>query len=175
MNRNQKFGLAILLVIIATLVGSGYFIYKAQEEEDDYDGSYTHEGHEEVVADTTNYYPEEDDGIDSNEDKDSTLFTVVEQMPEFPGGEEAMNQFLNDNLQYPQMAKEQGIQGKVWIGFIVNKSGKITNVEVLRGIGGGCDEEAARVVKKMPDWKPGRQSGRPVKVKFRFPINFVLR
>src|SRR5687768_1326154 len=103
------------------------------------------------------------------------VFTVVEQMPEFPGGEAAMNDFLDKNLQYPSMAKEQGIQGKVWIGFIVDKFGNVSNVEVLRGIGGGCDEEAARVVGIMPRWVPGKQSGRPVIVKFRFPINFTLR
>lgn len=103
------------------------------------------------------------------------VFTVVEQMPEFPGGESAMNDFLDKNLQYPQMAKEQSIQGKVWIGFIVDKFGNVSNVEVLRGIGGGCDEEAARVVGIMPRWNPGKQSGRPVIVKFRFPINFTLR
>lgn len=103
------------------------------------------------------------------------VFTVVEQMPEFPGGDAAMNDFLDKNLQYPTMAKEQGIQGKVWIGFIVDKFGNVSNVEVLRGIGGGCDEEAARVVGIMPRWNPGKQSGRPVIVKFRFPINFTLR
>jgi len=103
------------------------------------------------------------------------VFTVVEQMPEFPGGEAALNDFLDKNMQYPSMAKEQGIQGKVWIGFIVDKFGNVSNVEVLRGIGGGCDEEAARVVGIMPRWNPGKQSGRPVIVKFRFPINFTLR
>ncbi len=103
------------------------------------------------------------------------VFTVVEQMPEFPGGEAALNDFLDKNMQYPTMAKEQGIQGKVWIGFIVDKFGNVSNVEVLRGIGGGCDEEAARVVGIMPRWNPGKQSGRPVIVKFRFPINFTLR
>lgn len=107
--------------------------------------------------------------------KTDEVFTVVEQMPEFPGGESAMNDFLDKNLQYPQMAKEQSIQGKVWIGFIVDKFGNVSNVEVLRGIGGGCDEEAARVVGIMPRWNPGKQSGRPVIVKFRFPINFTLR
>jgi protein TonB len=117
------------------------------------------EGNEEVIGNT-------------NTDE---VFTVVEQMPEFPGGESAMNDFLDKNLQYPSMAKEQGIQGKVWIGFIVDKFGNVSNVEVLRGIGGGCDEEAARVVSIMPRWVPGKQSGRPVIVKFRFPINFTLR
>ena len=107
--------------------------------------------------------------------KTDEVFTVVEQMPEFPGGEAALNDFLDKNMQYPTMAKEQGVQGKVWIGFIVDKFGNVSNVELLRGIGGGCDEEAIRVVKLMPRWNPGKQSGRPVIVKFRFPINFTLR
>lgn len=107
--------------------------------------------------------------------KTDEVFVVVEQMPEFPGGQDAMNTFLDKNLKYPQTAKDKGIQGKVWLGFTVQKDGKVTDVEVLRGIGGGCDEEAVRVLKLMPDWKPGYQSGKPVIVKFRFPINFTLR
>jgi len=103
------------------------------------------------------------------------VFTVVEQMPEFPGGEAALTDYLDKNMQYPQMAREQGIQGKVWIGFIIDKFGNVKNVEVLRGIGGGCDEEAKRVIEGMPRWNPGKQSGRPVVVKYRYPINFTLR
>ena len=130
-----------------------------QQGLDGFTGMPDGEGTEEVIGNT-------------NTDE---VFTVVEQMPEFPGGETAMNDFLDKNLNYPSMAKEQGIQGKVWIGFIVDKFGNVSNVEVLRGIGGGCDEEAARVVSIMPRWNPGKQSGRPVVVKFRFPINFTLR
>jgi protein TonB len=107
--------------------------------------------------------------------KTEDVFTVVEQMPAYPGGEKALNDFFAKNLKYPVLAKEQGIQGKVWLGFVVGKDGTISNVEVIRGIGGGCDEEAIRVVKLMPKWTPGYQSGRPVIVKFRFPINFTLR
>jgi protein TonB len=107
--------------------------------------------------------------------KNEDVFTVVETMPEYPGGEKAMNKFLDENLTYPKDAIKQGIQGKVWVGFIVDKEGKIAEIEVLRGIGGGCDEEAVRVIAKMPNWIPGKQSGKPVVVKFRFPINFTLR
>ena len=113
--------------------------------------------------------------IVKSESDNADLFTVVEQMPEFPGGEQAMNDFLLKNLKYPQMAKDKGIQGKVWLSFVVDKDGTIKDVEVLRGIGGGCDEESVRVVKLMPKWKPGYQSGKPVMVKFRFPINFILK
>lgn len=113
---------------------------------------------------------------DSTMKEDSEdIFTIVEQWPQYTGGENAMNDFLNKNLTYPKQALRQGIQGKVWLGFIVNKEGKVSDVEVLRGIGGGCDEEAVRVIKLMPDWIPGRQSGKPVSVKYKFPINFTLR
>ena len=112
--------------------------------------------------------------IPPSADTAETVFMVVEQMPEFPGGDDAMSKFLDENLVYPKQAKKQNIQGKVWIGFIVDKDGTVRNVEVLRGIGGGCEEEAVRVIKLMPKWKPGTQSGKPVMVKFRFPINFTL-
>jgi protein TonB len=107
--------------------------------------------------------------------KTEDVFTVVEQMPEFPGGQDAFNKFLNENLIYPKKAKKNGIEGKVWVSFIVDKDGTIRNVELIKGIGFGCDEEVVRVVKLMPKWKPGTQSGKPVIVKFRFPINFTLR
>jgi protein TonB len=113
--------------------------------------------------------------VDRSDNTQEDIFTVVEQMPAYPGGEKALNDFFAKNLKYPVLAKEQGIQGKVWMGFVVGKDGAISNVEVIRGIGGGCDEEAIRVVKLMPKWTPGYQSGRPVIVKFRFPINFTLR
>jgi protein TonB len=103
------------------------------------------------------------------------VFTIVEQMPEFPGGEKALNDFISKNLKYPQMAIENGVQGKVWMGFIVGKDGTVSNIEVVRGIGGGCDQEALRVLKLMPKWNPGKQSGRPVIVKFRIPINFTIK
>lgn len=106
--------------------------------------------------------------------KTDDIFTVVEKMPEFIGGDDALNKFLGQNLNYPQMAKELGIQGKVWTTFIIDEFGNVTNVEVIRGIGGGCDDEALRVISLMPRWNPGKQGGHNVKVKFNFPINFKL-
>jgi len=99
----------------------------------------------------------------------------VPQMPEFIGGEEARLQFLRDHLKYPNIAAEMGITGKVILQFVVNKDGMIDKVTVLRGIGGGCDEEAMRVAKLMPPWKPGRQNGKPVPVYFIMPIGFTLQ
>jgi periplasmic protein TonB len=105
---------------------------------------------------------------------EDVIFTVVEDQPEFPGGEAARQQFLSDNLRYPQMAREAGIQGTVFVTFVVEIDGSVTDVRIVRGIGGGCDEEAVRVVKMMPNWEPGRQRGQPVRVQFVMPIRFRL-
>ncbi len=107
-------------------------------------------------------------------DSDSLIFTVVEEMPHFPGGEDARYQYLAENLNYPVEARVNGIQGRVFVTFVVEKDGSISNVRVLRGIGGGCDEEAVRVVSNMPRWKPGRQRGNPVRVQFNMPLLFKL-
>jgi protein TonB len=103
------------------------------------------------------------------------VFQMVEQMPEFPGGEKEIKNYLYSNIKYPQMARESGIQGSVYVNFIVEKDGSVSNVNVLRGIGGGCDEEAIKVVKNMPKWNPGRQNGVPVRVSFNLPIKFTLQ
>lgn len=103
------------------------------------------------------------------------IFTIVEQMPSYPGGEEAMFKYLSKNINYPQMAADAGITGRVYITFVVEKNGEVTDVRVLKGIGGGCDEEAIRVIKQMPKWNPGKQRGKSVKVQFNLPVNFTLR
>jgi periplasmic protein TonB len=102
------------------------------------------------------------------------IFTVVESMPMFPGGEAAMYAYLQSNMTYPRMAIEAGISGKVYVTFVVEKDGTITDVKLLRGIGGGCDEEAIRVVKKMPVWKPGSQRNIPVRVQYIMNVKFTL-
>lgn len=102
------------------------------------------------------------------------VFSVVEQMPEFPGGTEELYKFLGENIKYPTQARENGISGKVFVNFVVEPSGAITNVKLLRGISGGCDEEAIRVVKMLPRWKPGKQNGKAVRVSFNLPVNFQL-
>ncbi len=113
--------------------------------------------------------PEEEDVI-----PEQHIFIVVEQMPSFPGGQAALMKYLAEHIKYPELAKESGIQGRVFINFVVEPNGKIDHVKVLRGIGGGCDEEAVRVVKSMPKWIPGRQRGKPVRVSFNLPIKFTL-
>ena len=102
------------------------------------------------------------------------VFTVVEKMPEFPGGGYAYYKFLADSIQYPQLAIENKIQGTVYVQFVIEKDGSITNIKVLRGIGGGCNEEAVRVIKSMPNWIPGKQKGKPVRVLYNLPIKFNL-
>ncbi len=99
---------------------------------------------------------------------------VVEEMPNFPGGEQALFTFLGKNLKYPEDAKVIGISGKVIITFVVETDGSISEVTVARGIGSLCDEEAMRVVKSMPNWAPGKQNNTPVRVRLSLPVNFVL-
>lgn len=102
------------------------------------------------------------------------IFTVVEEAPSYPGGDEARIKFLQENIKYPQMARESGISGTVYVTFVVERDGSVTDVKVMRGIGGGCDEEAIRVIKAMPKWNPGKQRGKPVRVQFNMPIKFTL-
>jgi protein TonB len=118
------------------------------------------------------YIPPEEEEEDIREDE---IFTVVESMPEFPGGMGALMKYLAENIKYPPLAKESGIQGRVFINFVVEPNGAISNVKVLRGIGGGCDEEAVRVVEAMPKWKAGMQRGKPVRVSYNLPVKFTLQ
>lgn len=99
----------------------------------------------------------------------------VQQMPQFPDGDAALLKWLAANIKYPNIAKENGIQGRVIAEFVVSKTGDISNVKIVRGIGGGCDEEAIRVIKEMPKWKPGKNNGREVPVTFTLPISFKLQ
>lgn len=108
------------------------------------------------------------------EDNNGEPFVIVQSMPVFTGGEVEMYKFLKNNLQYPQIARETGIQGVVYTTFVVEKDGSISNIKLLRGIGGGCDEEAIRVISLMPNWKPGMQRMKPVRVAFNMPISFKL-
>jgi protein TonB len=112
---------------------------------------------------------------DEEEVEEAEIFTVVESMPTFPGGMGALMKYLAENIKYPPLAKESGIQGRVFINFVVEPDGRISNVKVLRGIGGGCDEEAVRVVKSMPKWSPGKQRGKPVRVSYNLPVKFTLQ
>ena len=113
--------------------------------------------------------------IEEDEEVEQEIFQIVEEMPSFPGGEVKMMEYIAKNIKYPPQALKKGIRGRVIVSFVVEPDGSVSNVKVLRGIGGGCDEEAIRVVKSMPRWKPGKQRGKYVRVSLMLPINFNCR
>ncbi|HHU58013.1 MAG TPA: energy transducer TonB [Bacteroidales bacterium] len=108
-------------------------------------------------------------------DEGGEIFMIVEEMPEFPGGPEALQRYLSQSVRYPVIAQENGIQGRVYIQFVINQNGEVTNATILRGVDPSLDREALRVVEAMPKWKPGKQRNRPVRVSYTVPINFVLQ
>ena len=112
--------------------------------------------------------------VDVEIEEKTKEWIIVEQMPEYAGGLAALSKFLQKNLRYPNPASNAGVSGKVYVQFVVGQDGAISKVDVLKGLGFGCDEEAERVIKLMPHWSAGKQSGRAVAVKFTLPINFQL-
>ena len=112
---------------------------------------------------------------EEEDDADAPVFVVVEDMPEFPGGDLALRKYIATSIKYPVIAQENGIQGKVYVTFVVNKQGRVENARIARGVDPSLDKEALRVVNSLPPWKPGKQRGKPVKVSFTVPINFVLQ
>ncbi len=112
---------------------------------------------------------------DVNKQAKEEVFTFAEEMPSFPGGDGALYGFLAQNIAYPEIAKRAGVEGQVIVTFTVSKTGQISSPRVARGIGGGCDEEALRVVMMMPRWNPGKQNGQPVNVQVTVPIRFQLQ
>lgn len=114
--------------------------------------------------------------VETEEEAEETqVFFIVEDMPEFPGGELALRKFLANAIKYPVIAQENGIQGKVYVTFVVSKDGSIQNAVIARGVDPALDKEALRVVNAQPRWKPGKQRGKPVNVSYTVPINFVLQ
>lgn len=107
--------------------------------------------------------------------EETKIFTVVEQMPMYPGGDGALMGYLRDNIHYPTVAAENGVQGRVVVGFVVERDGSITDVKILRGVDPSLDREAMRVVKNMPKWTPGKQNGSAVRVKYQVPVSFRLQ
>ena len=107
--------------------------------------------------------------------EETKIFTVVEQMPMYPGGDAALMGYLRDNIHYPTVAAENGVQGRVVVGFVVERDGSITDVNVLRSVDPSLDREAMRVVKSMPRWTPGKQNGSAVRVKYQVPVTFRLQ
>ncbi|MBI5217439.1 MAG: TonB family protein [Bacteroidia bacterium] len=134
---------------------------------------------EEVVQNTQNEQVQEE-VVEVKEEKkevqqeEMQVFTVVEEPPTFPGGEEALLKYIGSNIKYPEIAKENNITGKVYIQFVIEPNGKVSNVKVVRGVDPALDKEASRVIESLPQWTPGKQAGRAVRVAFTVPINFKL-
>ena len=112
---------------------------------------------------------------EEEEEAAQQIFTVVEEMPEFPGGMNELLKYLAKSIKYPVIAQENGIQGRVICAFVVNRDGSIVDAEVLRGVDPSLDKEALRVIMSMPKWKPGKQRGKPVRVKYTVPVTFRLQ
>jgi protein TonB len=121
---------------------------------------------------------DEDDEIDiefqDEKVDEEEIWIVVQENPEFPGGTKALFEYMNKNTRYPAQATEMDLEGMVIVQFVVNKKGEINDIKILKSLGGGCDEEAIRVVKSMPKWKPGKQQGRRVNVSYNLPFRFQM-
>ena len=111
---------------------------------------------------------------EEEEEEEEQIFMIVENMPEFPGGDLALRKYIAENVKYPEIAKENGLSGKVFVQFVINQRGEVENVKIARGVDPALDKEAIRVVQGLPKWKPGSQRGKPVKVSYTVPINFQL-
>lgn len=136
--------------------------------EEDVEFESTEDDKDEAVE--TNY-GDEGDGEAYGEEE---VFAIVEQMPQFPGGESALMRFITKNMRYPTIAAENGIQGRVICTFVIGKDGKVSQVQVMRSVDPALDKEAIRVISMLPAWKPGKQRGRPVRVRYTLPIVFRL-
>jgi protein TonB len=112
---------------------------------------------------------------ESEYDKEDNILFIAEKMPEFPGGEKALLRYLGSHIRYPVVAQENGIQGKVYVSFVIDELGMINNIEIIRGVDVSIDNEAIRVISSMPRWKPGEQGGKAVKVRYNVPILFKLQ
>ena len=112
---------------------------------------------------------------EEEEEEEAQVFFIVEDMPEFPGGEMALRTYIANAIKYPVIAQENGIQGKVYVTFVVGKDGSVSNASIARGVDPSIDKEALRVINSLPKWKPGKQRGKPVNVSYTVPINFQLQ
>lgn len=113
--------------------------------------------------------------VEEEEESAQQIFTVVEEMPKFPGGDAKLLEFINKGIKYPVIAQENGIQGRVICSFVVNRDGSVVDAEVVRGVDSSLDKEALRVINTMPKWTPGKQRGKAVRVKYTVPITFRLQ
>ena len=138
-------------------------------------GSFNVEGNDEVGGEVLKAKEEIAAPEPPKHEEENKVFEIVEQMPMFPGGDAALMDYLRSNTHYPTVAAENGVQGRVVVGFVVERDGSITDVKVIRGVDPSLDKEATRVVKSMPKWNPGKQNGSAVRVKFQVPVTFRLQ
>ncbi len=176
-----------LLLLILILITAGNMFSQAEktkEKPQEKPKEKVEETPPPVLIEVKEVSPEEYEGVDESlmeapappvreEPNGEEPFAYVEQMPSFPEGTEAMYKFIYDNLTYPELAKQNGISGQVILQFVIASDGTLTRAKVVRGIGGGCNEEALRVINAMPKWNPGKHNGRAVPVTFTLPIKFV--
>lgn len=149
--------------------------FEEYEDVDDYGDLVEHGG---VGEYDDSYEPEEsiDEATVESDFRDGKVYQrmEVDEVPKYPGGENGLMAYIAENTVYPQKALEEGVHGRVFVSCIIEPDGKVTNVEVLRGIGGGCDEEAVRVIQSLPNWEPGVRRGKNVRVAFVVPVKFAL-
>lgn len=138
-------------------------------------GAFTVVGNDEIGGEVLKAKEEIAQPEPPKNEEENKVFDVVEEQPSFPGGQGALMAWLNDNIKYPVVAAENGIQGKVIVQFVVGKNGSISNVKVLRSVDPSLDREAVRVVSSMPNWTPGKQNGASVNVRFTLPVTFRLQ
>lgn len=165
---SKKLSKLVLLALLSLVIISPLAISCSMEAEQN-------EDLKEVVEPTSPDPVEAPDVVPPEEVSEEPTFTVVDKMPSFTGGEKAMYKFIGDNITYPKEAKKAGVAGRVYVKFVVEKDGSITDVEILKGIGSGCDEAALNVIKSMPNWVPGSQRGKAVRVQYNMPISFKLQ
>ena len=107
-----------------------------------------------------------------SDDSDNSVYAMVDERAQFPGGQNEMLKYLQENLQYPEAAKANNVHGRVFVKFIVERDGSLSDIKVMKGLGNGCDEEAIRLIQSMPKWKPGKNKGKEVRTSMTVPVNF---
>lgn len=107
-----------------------------------------------------------------SDDSDNAVYSMVDERAQFPGGQNEMLKYLQENLQYPEAAKANNVHGRVFVKFIVERDGSLSDIKVMKGLGNGCDEEAIRLIQSMPKWKPGKNKGKEVRTSMTVPVNF---
>ncbi|MCX6280377.1 MAG: energy transducer TonB [Bacteroidetes bacterium] len=165
--KGNPFGAVNLIIALMIFFAGNIFSMKCVAQYNQYN-QYESQAGTPALAPPRHHNPPKDEEV---KDNDKT-FKKIDKQPEFPGGTETLFRFLRQNIKYPPKAVSMKLEGKVFVGFTVKADGSVDNVEAMRGIGGGCDEEAVRVVKLMPKWKPGEVKGKSIDVSMVLPVKF---